>query len=86
MGSDLAGFDEMLADALGPDSLRERRRELATYFLGPDVADPIGHFVGLVDAAVLAQSEPIVARRVERSTEKLSLPGEIGPDVSTVLP
>jgi hypothetical protein len=39
-------------DALGADSLRQRREELATYFLGAPVDDPVEHFVRQLDSAL----------------------------------
>ena len=39
-------------DALGIDSMRERREGLAAYFLGAPVADPVEHFVGEIDRAL----------------------------------
>jgi len=52
VGPDAATLRAALADARGPDSLRERREELATYFLGAPVEDPIEHFVSEVDRAL----------------------------------
>ena len=50
----------LLEDALGPDSRRDRRHALATYFLGEPVADPIKRFVDEV-GRVCAQSQPVAA-------------------------
>jgi len=61
VGRDLAGLRELVEDAAGPDTLRSRRHELATYFLGSPVADPVQRFVEEVDAA---------CRRSEASLER----------------
>jgi CDP-glycerol glycerophosphotransferase (TagB/SpsB family) len=50
-----------LADAAGPDSLRVRRHELATYFLGEPVDDPIARFTDEVTRA-LSRSDAAMAR------------------------
>jgi len=42
---------ELIADAVGTDSLRERREQLAIYFLGTPVADPVEEFADEVDRA-----------------------------------
>lgn len=57
---DAGNLADLLEDALGPDSLRDRRHALATYFLGEPVADPIQRFVDEVDRAC-AQSQPVAA-------------------------
>ena len=41
-----------VADAIGADPLRGRREELATYFLGAPVDDPVERFAAEVDAAI----------------------------------
>jgi CDP-glycerol glycerophosphotransferase (TagB/SpsB family) len=48
---DCADLAAALADAVGPDVNRARREELATYFLGDPVADPVEHFADEVDRA-----------------------------------
>jgi hypothetical protein len=48
---DCSNLASALHDALGADVLRERREELATYFLGAPVADPVEHFADEVDRA-----------------------------------
>jgi hypothetical protein len=50
---DAAAVHAAVADALGEDLLRPRREELATYFLGEPVADPVERFAAEIDAAVL---------------------------------
>ena len=52
VGTDADALRSAVLDALGADSLRERREELATYFLGAPVADPVEHFVGEIDRAL----------------------------------
>ncbi|MEP6854776.1 MAG: hypothetical protein ABJA33_04860, partial [Pedococcus sp.] len=41
-----------IEDAAGPDALRRRRLELATYFLGDPVQDPVAHFTAEVTRAI----------------------------------
>ena len=53
-----------LADALGPDPLRERREELATYFLGEPVGDPVEHFADEVDRALERSPQTVFATSV----------------------
>ncbi|WP_270886438.1 CDP-glycerol glycerophosphotransferase family protein [Pedococcus sp. 5OH_020] len=50
-----------LVDALGPDSHRARREQLATYFLGEPVADPIEHFADEVDRALKRAPKGVLA-------------------------
>jgi hypothetical protein len=54
---DAAVLRAALVDALGEDRLRPRREELATYFLGEPVADPVGRFTAEVDAALTRAPE-----------------------------
>ena len=49
---DCDGLAQAIRDALGEDRFRERRAELATYFLGQPVVDPIAHFVDEVERAL----------------------------------
>jgi hypothetical protein len=51
VGRDAAALLDLVEDAAGPDTLRARRHELATYFLGEPLADPVQRFVDEVDAA-----------------------------------
>jgi hypothetical protein len=53
---DAANLGELVADALGPDSLRERREKVATYFLGDPMEDPIARFTHEVDRALVRAS------------------------------
>ena len=55
---DAANLTELLQDAAGPDSLRGQRVELAAYFLGTPVADPIEHFADEVDRACAQVGPP----------------------------
>jgi hypothetical protein len=48
---DAANLSTLIEDAAGPDSLRGQRVNLAEYFLGTPVADPIEHFADEVDRA-----------------------------------
>ena len=52
VGRDRAAVLAALEDAAGPDTLRLRRHELATYFLGAPVEDPIARFTAEVTRAV----------------------------------
>jgi CDP-Glycerol:Poly(glycerophosphate) glycerophosphotransferase len=61
VGRDAATLLDLVEDAAGPDTLRGRRHELATYFLGEPLADPVQRFVDEVDAA---------CRRSEASLER----------------
>jgi hypothetical protein len=61
---DADGLAQAIRDALGEDRFREQREELATYFLGQPVGDPIAHFVEEVE------------RAVERTPPRLSAAGE----------
>lgn len=55
---DAANLSGLLEDAVGTDSLRERREQLATYFLGTPVADPVEHFADEVDRACARAAHP----------------------------
>lgn len=61
---DTDGLAQAIRDALGEDRFREQREELATYFLGQPVGDPIAHFVEEVE------------RAVDRTPPRLSAAGE----------
>ena len=64
--ANLSGFAELLADAFTSDRLRERRSELAGYFLGDPQPDPIARFDRAVTDAVGAQQvrlTPLVSGR-----------------------
>ena len=63
VGPDAAAVLAALEDAAGPDTLRRRRLELATYFLGEPVEDPIARFTDEVTRAV-GRSEAALARSI----------------------
>ncbi|MEO5980956.1 MAG: CDP-glycerol glycerophosphotransferase family protein [Pedococcus sp.] len=52
VGRDPATVLAAIEDAAGPDTLRRRRLELATYFLGAPVQDPVAHFTAEVTRAI----------------------------------
>ena len=59
VGPDAAAVLAAVEDAAGPDTLRGRRLELATYFLGEPVEDPIGRFTDEVTRAVARSNESL---------------------------
>lgn len=59
----LDGFERDLVASLTADPYAAPRAELAEYFLGPPVSDPIQHFVDLVSAAVDQQATRRAAAR-----------------------
>ena len=61
VGRDAAAVLAAIEDAAGPDTLRARRLELATYFLGAPVDDPIGRFTDEVTRAI-GRSDEALAR------------------------
>ena len=70
---DCADLASALADAVGADTNRGRREELATYFLGAPVADPIEHFADEVDRACERATEALersALRAQENATEE----------------
>jgi hypothetical protein len=69
VGPDAAAVLAAVEDAAGRDSLRERRLELATYFLGAPVADPIGRFTDEVTRAV-DRSNDALARSIAAAQEQ----------------
>lgn len=68
LGADARDLRELLDDATGPDTFGPRRRELATYFLGEPVADPIQRFVDEV-AAALARGQEALAHSAALAQE-----------------
>ncbi|KQZ90596.1 hypothetical protein ASD62_16210 [Phycicoccus sp. Root563] len=64
IGRDVSGLLAAIEDAAGPDTLRPRRLELATYFLGEPVADPIARFTDEVTRAI-GRSDRALDRAVE---------------------
>ena len=70
---DCSNLASALADAVGADTNRDRREELATYFLGAPVADPIEHFAVEVDRACERADEALersALRAQENATEE----------------
>jgi hypothetical protein len=61
---DCVRLPALLADAVGPDVLRDRREVLATYLLGPPTADPVGRFTGEVSACIRRCDDDRAARAV----------------------
>jgi len=55
---DAANLSPLIEDAVGADSLRERRQQLATYFLGNPVEDPVERFADEVDRACARAAHP----------------------------
>lgn len=69
--SELPLVVELLREALGPDSRRERRESLANYFLGPPESDPVSRFVNEVGRCVgRAQARHVVAEPVHSEQAK----------------
>jgi hypothetical protein len=68
LGTDVATVVAAIDDAIGPDTHRERRLELATYFLGPPVADPIQRFVDEVSAACARRDDALAASMARLQT------------------
>lgn len=60
VGRDPAAVLAAIEDAAGPDTLRGRRLELATYFLGAPLEDPIGHFTDEVTRAIGRSDDALV--------------------------
>ena len=50
VGRGAAGLLAGLEDARGPDTLRQRRREVRAWTIGPPTSDPVGLFAEAVDA------------------------------------
>jgi hypothetical protein len=70
---DCSNLASALADAVGADTNRDRREQLATYFLGAPVADPIEHFAVEVDRACERADEALersALRAQENATEE----------------
>jgi hypothetical protein len=70
---DCSNLASALADAVGADVNRDRREELATYFLGAPVADPVEHFADQVDRACDRAEEALqrsALRAQARATEE----------------
>jgi len=61
---DCARLADYLADAVGPDVLRERRAALAAYLIGAPTADPVGRFADGVSACVRRCEDDRAARAV----------------------
>jgi hypothetical protein len=64
VGPTVAGLVQAVAEVTTGDPLRDRRAELATYFLGEREADPIARFAERVGEAVDAATVWADARRL----------------------
>ena len=64
LSPDCARLPDFLADAVGPDALRERRAAVAAHLLGTPTADPVGRFVDEVSACVRRCEDDRAARAV----------------------
>lgn len=64
LSPDCARLAEFLADAVGPDVLRERRAVLAAHLIGAPTADPVGRFIDEVSACVHRCEDDRSARAV----------------------
>jgi len=64
LSPDCARLPDFLADAVGPDALRERRAAVAAHLLGTPTADPGGRFVDEVSACVRRCEDDRAARAV----------------------
>lgn len=58
VGADLCGFSKMLRSALGSDPLRERRREMKTYYLGDAGRARVDTFLAAASELITASSSP----------------------------
>jgi hypothetical protein len=68
--ADAVAVRAAVLDALGPDSFRERREGLATYFLGDPVTDPVEHFVRELDRALDRAPAAVLADDVDDQDEE----------------
>lgn len=73
VGRGAAGLAAALEDARGPDTMRERRREVRTWTIGPPTADPVGLFAEAVDALSAKR------RRVPAQPPAVGAPSRVGP-------
>lgn len=64
LSPDCAQLAAFLADAVGPDVLRERRAALAAYLIGTSTADPVRRFVDEVSGCIRRCENDRAARAV----------------------